>query len=97
MNERIRLLVEQAGINFDKDLSDIDVCVMLPSDLEKFAQLIVEECAELNRKQSYNIMGVLVDMAEPNAEFDRVCLNTVNHVHTYLSGNALKRYFGFEE
>ena len=63
----------------------------------KFAQLIVEECAKLNLDQSYNLMGVLADMAEPDAEFDRVCLNTVNHVHTYLSGNALKRYFGVEE
>ena len=64
---------------------------------QKFAQLIVQECAELNRKQSYNIMGVLVDMAEPDAEFDRVCLNTVNHVQAYLSGDALKQHFGVEE
>ena len=66
-------------------------------DKERFAQLIVQECAELNRKQSYNLLGVLVDMDEPEAEFDRVCLNTVNHVHAYLSGDALKQHFGFEE
>lgn len=45
MNQRIRELLGQADIKFDKDLNDIDVCVLLPEDLEKFARLIVEECA----------------------------------------------------
>ena len=95
MNERIRLLALQAGY---KPLHGFDFANTLEETyLKKFAQLIVQECAELNRKQSYNIMGVLVDMAEPDAEFDRVCLNTVNHVQAYLSGDALKQHFGVEE
>jgi hypothetical protein len=95
MNQRIRLLAEQAGY---KPLHGFDFANTLEETyLKKFAVLLIEECAELNRKQSYNIMGVLVDMAEPNAEFDRVCLNTVNHVQAYLSGDALKQHFGVEE
>ena len=95
MNKRIEELALQAGY---KPLHGFDFANTLEETyLKKFAQLIVQECAELNRKQSYNIMGVLVDMAEPNAEFDRVCLNTVNHVQAYLSGDALKQHFGVEE
>ena len=95
MNERIEQLALQAGY---KPLPGFDFANTLEETyLKKFAVLLIEECAELNRKQSYNIMGVLVDMAEPNAEFDRVCLNTVNHVQAYLSGDALKQHFGVEE
>ena len=95
MNKRIEELALQAGY---KPLHRFDFANTLEETyLKKFAQLIVQECAELNRKQSYNIMGVLVDMAEPDAEFDRVCLNTVNHVQAYLSGDALKQHFGVEE
>ena len=95
MNKRIEELAEQAGY---KPLPGFDFANTLEETyLKKFAVLLIEECAELNRKQSYNIMGVLVDMAEPNAEFDRVCLNTVNHVQAYLSGDALKQHFGVEE
>lgn len=41
MNERIKLLAEQAGIHDD-------VCSMCPiHELEKFALLIVKECADV--------------------------------------------------
>jgi len=39
MNERIKLLAEQAG--YSKDFLEIG----LPSNMEKFAELIVKECA----------------------------------------------------
>jgi hypothetical protein len=95
MNKRIEELALQAGY---KPLHGFDFANTLEETyLKKFAVLLIEECAKLNRKQSYNIMGVLVDMAEPNAEFDRVCLNTVNHVQAYLSGDALKQHFRVEE
>ena len=47
MNERIKQLLVKADIKFDRDINEIEVCVMLPSDLEKFAELIVKECAEI--------------------------------------------------
>jgi hypothetical protein len=52
MNERIRLLAEQADIKFDRDINEIEVCVLLPSDLEKFAELIVQEAIEACEKNS---------------------------------------------
>lgn len=48
MNERIKELLEQANIKFDRDIKEIDVCVLLPSDLEKFAELIVRECVGIS-------------------------------------------------
>lgn len=101
MNDRIKLLALQAGGVLENGVENgVYGTFILDAgafDAVQFARLIVAECAKLNLDQSYNLMGVLVDMAEPNAEFDRVCLNTVNHVHAYLGGDALKRYFGFEE
>jgi len=47
MNTRIKELAEQADIKFDKDLNEIDVCVLLPLDLEKFAKLIIKECVQV--------------------------------------------------
>ena len=51
MNERINELLVEADIKFDRDINEIEVCVMLPSDLEKFAELIVRECVELNKQE----------------------------------------------
>ena len=48
MNERIRLLAEQAGLRFTQLMSNPMVPVVdgKETDLEKFAELIVRECAE---------------------------------------------------
>jgi hypothetical protein len=64
--------------------------------LEKFAELIVQECAKLNRTQSYELSGVVVD-TEDGHGFDSVCLNTVKRVEQYLAGNDLLKHFGVEE
>ena len=47
MNERIKLLAEQAGLRFTQLMSNPMVPVVdgKEIDLEKFAQLIVAECA----------------------------------------------------
>jgi hypothetical protein len=63
--------------------------------LEKFAELIVRECARLNRLQSYELMGVITDVEEGDG-FDDVCLNTVKRVAEHLA-NDLKEHFGVEE
>ncbi len=46
MNERIRELAEQAEIKFQATLehSGIDTAVIIPADLEKFAELLIREC-----------------------------------------------------
>jgi hypothetical protein len=49
MNERIRELTKQAEIKFEAhpQHSGIVTAVITPADLERFAELIVRECAEL--------------------------------------------------
>jgi hypothetical protein len=46
MNERIRELAKQAEIKFEATLehSGIDTAVIIPADLEKFAEEIVQKC-----------------------------------------------------
>ena len=45
MNEKIRELAEQAGPNTEEELND-DRTNIYVIDVEKFAELIVRECAE---------------------------------------------------
>ena len=54
MNERIQALWEQADIKFSAHWQHqgIDTAVIIPTDLEKFAELIIEECAEVGSKFS---------------------------------------------
>ena len=46
MNERIRELIKQADIEFDvsSDHYGVDTAVVIPYDLEKFAELIAQDC-----------------------------------------------------
>ena len=56
MNERIRELAEQAGISIIPNSRPISI-MGLTTELEKFAELIVEECVEqleLIRKYRYD-------------------------------------------
>ena len=62
---------------------------------EKFAELIVAECAKLNKHQSYELMGVIADVEQGDG-FDDVCLNTVKRVAEHLAKD-LKEHFGVEE
>ena len=49
MNERIKQLIEQAEIKFEShpQHQGIDTAVIIPTDLEKFAELIVKKCADV--------------------------------------------------
>ncbi len=46
MNQRIKQLIEQAEIKFEShpQHQGIDTAVIIPTDLEKFAELLVREC-----------------------------------------------------
>ena len=49
MNERIKELIEQAEIKFEShpQHQGVDTAVIIPTDLEKFAELIIQECADV--------------------------------------------------
>ena len=92
MNERIKELVEQAPYT----TISTEGRLFTQQDLAKFAELIVRECAKLNRTQSYELSGVVVD-TEDGHGFDDVCLTTVKRVEQYLAGDDLLKHFGVEE
>ena len=79
MNERIRLLAGQAGIT-DNNLSDGN---MSHTDLKKFAELIVRECADACYKhkdvESFGIYPIRVAMV------------------TKACSDNIKQHFGVEE
>ena len=97
MNNQIQqLAIECAGQLDWNTPSEPTSFTFTPDELEKFAQLIVEECSRCNKAQSYELLGVIADVEADNG-FDKVCLNTVKWVHQYLSGDALTKHFGVEE
>ena len=66
MNQQIRLLAEQAGIHDD-------VCSMCPiHELDKFAQLIVQECIDI-------IAPYTVRMSRPGEEYLHPILEIKQH------------------
>jgi len=100
MNERIKELTTSAIAECFNGHSDRDgdVGSMYIPDVfaEKFAALIIAECAALNRKQGFNLSGVIADVKYSGDGFDEVCLNTVNTVEAYLFSDAFKKHFGVE-
>ena len=82
MNERIKKLARHCGLPTDQDRT-------LTHEVEKFAQLIVKECADLFVNQKYMILNP----HEPFAN-ERVC---ALKEHDKDSVKKIKRHFGVEE
>jgi hypothetical protein len=93
MNERIKQLAIEANL-ISSESNGFDQ-TRLSIAQQKFAELIVKECAKLNKHQSYELMGVITDVEEGDG-FDDVCLNTVKRVTDHLAKD-LKEHFGVEE
>lgn len=88
MNERIRELALQAGIHFHKggtlDAGPNGIAkFVLYSDMEKFAELIVRECAELSVNSRYT---------NTKSEY----YEGFNEALIYV-GNKIKQHFAVEE
>jgi hypothetical protein len=60
MNERIKLLAEQAGVKYSLWVGSKPAAYMTYDELEKFAELIVRECAQVCRNQP-NIYALKAD------------------------------------
>ena len=80
MNERIRELAKQTGYIWHAS-GDPKIYEFTPEKLEKFAELIVKECAEICYHHSQAAGGV--DTAFGYGYKD--------------CGNDIKKHFGFEE
>ena len=71
MNERIRLLAEQAGLkwkaqppHYTNTNNTIDFPVSANRDLEKFAELIVKECMDIAKRTRNNFGSANPDVLE---------------------------------
>ena len=98
MNERIQQLAEQAG--YEKDMFGIGHWDM--PECKKFAQLIVQECAELAKKKAFIIM----QKAEENYSADKkeegeyrwVMVNATSAAfHLEILEQEIREHFGVEE
>ena len=65
--------------------------VATPDRMQLFAELIVQECARLNKQQSHELMGVIADVEEGDG-FDDVCLSTVKRVAEHLAKDLLEHF-----
>ena len=94
MNDKFKQLALEAKMG-TADFDAGSYYVATPDRMKLFAELIVQECAKLNKNQSYELMGVITDVENDNA-LDDVCLTSVKQVEQYLSGNDLLKHFGVE-
>ena len=89
MNERIKTLAEQAGISLSqKDFSYY--WVESAEDIEKFAELIVRECAGLFVDQKYMILN-------PHEPFANERVRWALKQHDKDTVRKIKQHFGVEE
>ena len=94
MNDKFRMLALQAKMG-TADFDAGSYYVATPDRMQQFAESIVQECARLNKDQSYELMGVIADVENGNV-FDDVCLTSVKQVEQYLSGTDLLKHFEVE-
>ena len=90
MNKKFKLLALQAQMG-TADFDAGSYYVATPDRMQLFAELIVQECARLNKHQSYELMGVITDVEEGDG-FDDVCLSTVKRVAENLAKDLLEHF-----
>ena len=90
MNEKFKLLALEAQMG-TADFDAGSYYVATPDRMQLFAELIVQECARLNKHQSYELMGVITDVEEGDG-FDDVCLSTVKRVAENLAKDLLEHF-----
>ena len=86
MNERIRELAEQAGLEFDNDLAlePEPIYYTTQKDLEKFAELIVRDCLDI----AFEVRGKPATDTHYVIGYDRACEKMID---------AIKESYGVEE
>ena len=89
MNERIKQLAEQAG--YTKDMFGIGHWDM--PECKKFAELIVEECAELAKIKAFIIMQKAEEYA---ADKEEMINATSAAFHLEILEQEIRKHFGVE-
>ena len=90
MNKKFKLLALEAKMG-TADFDAGSFYVATPDRMQLFAELIVQECARLNKHQSHELMGVIADVEEGDG-FDDVCLSTVKRVAENLAKDLLEHF-----
>ena len=100
MNERIKEIAEQAGSVYQKNL---DVYLLLPDELEKFAELIVRECVQVLETNGDNQRTIRMTESIGHDRITDWMAGYEEAVKQYggylLKKNAkqIKKHFGVEE
>ena len=86
MNERIKELAEQAEIKFEShpQHQGVNTAVIIPSDLKKFAELIVRECVQTlidNTPERYTNESAEEDW---DKGYDRAMKDCVHHIQEHF-------------
>jgi len=90
MNDKFKQLALKAKMG-TADFDAGSYYVATPDRMQLFAELIVRECARLNKHQSHELMGVITDVEEGDG-FDDVCLSTVKQVAEHLAKDLLEHF-----
>ena len=86
MNERIRELAEQAGLEFDNDLAlePEPIYYTTQKDLEKFAELIVRECLDI----ASEVRGEPATDTHYVIGYDRACEKMISGIKEHFGINT---------
>jgi len=91
MNERIKELLNEATSGLEPDLS-LQRTVTL-NEMQKFAELIVQECAELAKKKAFIIMQKAEEYAADKEEMNNA---TSAAFHLEILEQEIREHFGVE-
>jgi len=93
MNERIRELALEADIHFSAhhQHSGVDTAVVVLSDLEKFAELIVKECMAIADEQKKYVEDMEV-FNEQDATWNKARIQQSQQIV-----DKIKQHFGVEQ
>ena len=100
MNERIKEIAEQAGSVYQKNL---DVYLLLPDELEKFAELIVRECVQVLETNGDNQRTIRMTESighDRTTDWMEGYEEAVKQYGGYLlkkNAKQIKKHFGVEE
>jgi hypothetical protein len=98
MNERIKLLAEQAGAVFEKTngLNDCPQDSLVGDEIEKFAELIVQECAEICNQSILHNEDMLPKFNKPSELYEKLVTHgAILQAEKLIDG--IKEHFGVEE
>ena len=93
MNERIKLLLAQAGVG--DNWNTADWYSMSPEMVEKFAELIVAECVEICNQAILQNQDTLSKLSIDELAEKMVIHGSINQAQKL--GNGINEHFGVEE